>query len=162
MARQFSIKALAEVIADDTDSQSAAQLFGKRLSYIEKVQQTEDYRRALELAKKRESTQLTKRLQDLDEGDVAHIPMTRASKGVEHTELRSYQTGTPPEKTFIFKFYKTPEDVDTDTEVPDTEKPTGLTFEPETPIQDGRPHFVKIRYTPIVVAQQWYTLFGIE
>ena len=55
MARIFSIKSLAELICDGHDTASAAKLFQKSVSYVQRVQSSDTYKRQLALCIERQA-----------------------------------------------------------------------------------------------------------
>ena len=161
MARQYSIKALAELIADDTDTASAAEIFGKTAAYIQKVQRTEDYRRALELAKRRKSTQARKEITAIaGDGSANFFREIEAIVDQEVTIYFTYKVSGIPGDTFLLEWYDSIEDLQGNlNRLGEDDQPDDIRFNPETPIQISGTYIGIFHFTPIATGTRFAKIY---
>lgn len=76
------------------------------------------------------------------------INVTKVIAGTPTTEYMRYIVGNQPGETFVAKFYGSISERVDESELPEDEQPTDVTFDPEIPLQEEGTHIVGITYTP--------------
>ena len=79
---------------------------------------------------------------------VDNVDSTVLLFGEESTIEKQYEQGNPFRDTFIFKNFATAQDREDDNELPASERPTNVSFNPLTPVQREGTHLVEITFTP--------------
>ena len=79
---------------------------------------------------------------------VDNVDSTVLLFGEESTIEKQYEQGNPFRDAFIFKNFATAQDREDDNELPVSERPINVSFDPLTPVQREGTHLVEITFTP--------------
>ena len=156
--RPYSKRALAQLVVDGHDTASAANLFGRKIDFIQHEQSTSEYQRILErlLGQRRPAGVNTARVTSIAEevvGDASrpsefqHVRSIEIMVGEERTDIVNYTQGNPLGKAFVFKVYDNAQDYANDENELTENEISNISFDPETPVQEVGTHVVFITYT---------------
>ena len=159
MARPYSKRALAELIFSGHDTASSATIFARKITFIQHEQSTPEYQRILaRLIRERrpgvDTARVTQIAEDVvDEiarpAEVNFIRFVQAQQNVEQTELFRYNIGNPPGTDFVAEWFASQSDFVADVQLPESERPVDISFNPETPVQAEGDHLGEITFTPV-------------
>ena len=158
MAQPYSLKSLVNLIVNENhDAASAAALFDKKTDYIQRVQRSPEYQNLLQSARNRRSSQTRTTIIKIADDEIATAPRPARVDNVDSTVLvlnkqttilKRYEQGNPLRDTFVFKNFATAQDREDDNELPVSERPTNVSFDPLTPVQLKGTHIVSVTFTP--------------
>lgn len=87
---------------------------------------------------------------------VENIPESSEVRGVQFFEnlvdspitvLREYQNTQPYKRRFEINFYSNADNFNRGIEMPESERPTGIVFNPQAPVQDNSIQIVSVTFT---------------
>ena len=96
-------------------------------------------------------------VEQIADGQIAAAPRPARVDNVDSTVLvfnqeatieKQYEQGNPFKSTFVFKNFATAQDREDDNELPVSERPINISFDPLTPVQLKGTHIVSVTFTP--------------